>query len=144
LQPNTSENQAPGKFVNPAKSIDTSRETLQAVVDLTRNSFFSNPDKSSQDILKVDTSVLANNLNSLVNFNLKNFAAALRVNKTYLAGLLKAPVAWEQATKLQRFIFLAVKNVLKQRSSGMESLMPTSSSVTSTLTSTATSSWSAR
>ena len=63
-----------------------------------------------------------NDLVSSGKLNIKNFAAALRVNKTYLATLLQNPVPWSNATKLQKYIFIAAKNVVKQRTYGMESL----------------------
>jgi hypothetical protein len=46
-----------------------------------------------------------------------------RVNRKYLEGLLMNPVPWGTATKLQRFIFHAARNVLKLKASGLESLL---------------------
>ena len=94
-------------------------------MDISKNNFFSNPEGSKRD-LEVETFTLASNINDLVSsggLNLKNFAAALRVNKNYLASLLKNPVPWSSATKLQRFIFYAAKNVLRQKSNGFDSLI---------------------
>jgi len=71
------------------RSVENSRETLQAVVDYSKNNFFSTPDGRRPDF-EVDTSVLAANVNDLISsggLNLKNFAAALRVNKNYLVSL---------------------------------------------------------
>lgn len=132
---------SPGK----AATDPSTRETLQAVADFSRSSFLSISDRNRPDF-EVNTTVVAASISDLVasgGLNLKNFAAALRVNKNYLSGLFKAPVAWSDATKLQRIIFYTARNVLKQKfqelaPSPSPMRMPTTSTTTTAIMTTTT------
>ena len=118
----------------------SSRETLQAIADISRTNYLSNSERTKPNF-EVNTTVVAASINDLVasgGLNLKNFAAALRVNKNYLSGLFKAPVAWPDATKLQRIIFYTARNVLKQKFEELSPAPTMSPMVATTTTTTAT------